>query len=96
MRRLLQSCPRATHNERQSQHGPGEELHWNLENDEMGFLAPVVLGKSVNKCEEKRLRKDAASKAQARTQLHLSQSYVWQETGQGCVLRKWEWDVWVL
>jgi hypothetical protein len=62
---LLQGCCGTSHDQSESKHRPWKQLDWDLEDDEMGLLATVVLGESVNERQEKSLGEDHGSKNQA-------------------------------
>ena len=66
---LVQCRLRATHDESKCEHGPGEQLDRNLENDEMRLLAAVVLCKGVNECQEESLSEDNTSQGKSGCQL---------------------------
>ena len=53
---LLECSGGSTHDKSQSEHGPWEEFDGDLKDDEMCFLATVVLCESVDECEKERLK----------------------------------------
>jgi len=66
---LLQCCCGPSHDQSEGKHRPCKQLDGDLEDDEMGLLATVVLGESVNECEEKSLGENHGSKNQASNDL---------------------------
>lgn len=66
---LLQRSCGTAHYESQGEHCPRKKLNRNLQNNEMCFLAPVVLRKGIDEGEKKSLSEDVGTKNQASNHL---------------------------